>query len=76
MMTEATKHALAGLRDLSTLQWYVIPILALVGYFWFFAWAILSITRKTPKGKIVVVAMPYALAIVLNLTAACLGWRY
>jgi hypothetical protein len=53
-----------------------IWLIALVGYFWFFAWAILSITRKTPKGKIAVVAMPYALAIVLNLTAACLGWRY
>ena len=31
-MTEATKMALNGLRDLSTLQWYVIPILAIVFY--------------------------------------------
>ena len=31
-MTEATKAALNGLRDLSTLQWYVIPLLAIVFY--------------------------------------------
>lgn len=31
-MTEATKAALSGLRDLTTLQWYVIPMLALVFY--------------------------------------------
>ncbi|TNF23837.1 MAG: hypothetical protein EP329_26425 [Deltaproteobacteria bacterium] len=31
-MTEATQRALEGLRDLHTLQWYVIPLLALVFY--------------------------------------------
>ena len=31
-MTEATKAALTGLRDLSTLQWYIIPLLAIVFY--------------------------------------------
>ena len=31
-MTEASERALIGLRDLSTLQWYVIPLLALVLY--------------------------------------------
>ena len=31
-MTEATKQTLVGLRDLSTLQWYAIPILAIVFY--------------------------------------------
>lgn len=31
-MTEATIRALSGLRDLSTLKWYVIPILAIVAY--------------------------------------------
>jgi hypothetical protein len=31
-MTEATVQALNGLRDLSTLKWYVIPLLALVMY--------------------------------------------
>ncbi|MEW6364202.1 MAG: hypothetical protein AB1714_06140 [Acidobacteriota bacterium] len=31
-MTLASQQALIGLRDLSTLQWYVIPLLALVLY--------------------------------------------
>ena len=31
-MTEATIQALEGLRDLSTLQWYVIPLLLVVIY--------------------------------------------
>ena len=31
-MTEASRRALIGLRDLSTLEWYVIPLLAIVFY--------------------------------------------
>ncbi|HOG12811.1 MAG TPA: hypothetical protein PLQ77_05540, partial [Smithellaceae bacterium] len=31
-MTAATQQALSGLRDLSTIQWYVIPLLAIVIY--------------------------------------------
>ena len=31
-MTEASKRALDGLRDLSTLEWYAIPLLAIVFY--------------------------------------------
>ncbi|MCU0243602.1 MAG: hypothetical protein MUE80_02415 [Acidobacteria bacterium] len=31
-MTEATLRALEGLRDLTTLKWYVIPLLAIVFY--------------------------------------------
>ncbi|MEI7590535.1 MAG: hypothetical protein WCJ49_04420, partial [Deltaproteobacteria bacterium] len=31
-MTEASERALLGLRDLHTLQWYVIPLLAIVFY--------------------------------------------
>jgi len=31
-MTEATTQALVGLRDLSTLKWYIIPLLAIVFY--------------------------------------------
>jgi hypothetical protein len=30
MPTEASQRALQGLRDLSTLEWYVIPLLAIV----------------------------------------------
>ena len=32
MPTEASQRALDGLRDLSTIQWYVIPLLAIVLY--------------------------------------------
>jgi hypothetical protein len=31
-MTEATQQALCGLRDLSMIKWYVIPLLAIVCY--------------------------------------------
>ena len=31
-MTEATQQALTGLRDLSMIKWYVIPLLAIVFY--------------------------------------------
>ena len=31
-MTEASKLALQGMRDFSTLEWYVIPLLAIVFY--------------------------------------------
>ncbi len=31
-MTEATQQALIGIRDLTTLKWYVIPMLAVVFY--------------------------------------------
>ncbi len=31
-MTDATKQALAGLRDFSTLKWYIIPLLCFVFY--------------------------------------------
>lgn len=31
-MTEATRQALTGLRDFSTLKWYVIPLLVIVFY--------------------------------------------
>jgi hypothetical protein len=53
-----------------------IWLILVLGYFWFFAWAILAITRKTLRGKLVVVAAPYAAAIALDLVAAGLGWKY
>jgi len=31
-MTEATQQALCGLRDLTMIKWYVIPLLAIVFY--------------------------------------------
>jgi hypothetical protein len=53
-----------------------IWLIILVGYFWFFAWAILAITRKTAKAGILVAALPWAAALVIDLVAAALGWRY
>ena len=53
-----------------------IWLIFLVGYFWFFAWAIFAFTRRTIRGKAIVAAIPYAVAIALNLAAAALGWRY
>jgi hypothetical protein len=35
-MTQASELALTGLRDLSTLQWYAIPLLAVVFYIYIF----------------------------------------
>ena len=32
LMTEASVQALQGLRDLTTLKWYVIPLLSIVLY--------------------------------------------
>jgi len=53
-----------------------VPLIFIVGYLWFFAWAILAITRKTTRLKVKVVALPYCAAIILNVIAALLGWRY
>jgi len=35
LITEASQQALVGLRDLSSLKWYVIPLLAIVLYIYF-----------------------------------------
>jgi hypothetical protein len=49
-MTEATQRALDHLRDLTTLQWYVIPLLSIV----FYAYAIeIARARKTDDWNVV-----------------------
>jgi hypothetical protein len=53
-----------------------LPLIFLVGYLWFFAWAILATSRKTARAKVLVAAAPYAAAVLLNLTAAIAGVRY
>ncbi len=53
-----------------------VPLIYLIGYFWFFAWAIFATSRKTAKGCVLAVCTPYAAAILLNVIAAALGWRY
>lgn len=53
----------------------LIPIF-LVGYLWFFAWAILSSSRRTVKAKFAVAALPYIATVLLDLAAAIAGIRY
>jgi len=43
MPTPASQLALQGLRDLTTLKWYVIPLLAIISYIYTFE------IRKTKK---------------------------
>jgi hypothetical protein len=59
-----------------TLSFGGIWLIIALGYFWFFAWAIFCISRKSQKGKVIVAAIPYAAAIIFDLVAAGLGWRY
>jgi len=44
-MTEASLRALAGLRDLTMLKWYVIPLLAIVFYIY------AARSRRPPSGN-------------------------
>ena len=41
-MTPATQQALNGLRDLSMIKWYIIPLLAIVCYIY---------TREIKEGR-------------------------
>ena len=74
-MTPASLQALDGLRDLSTLKWYVIPLLAIV--FYIYVAALLVIGMPTMRAKVMTVASLYGIAIVANAVAmGLLGWRY
>ncbi|MDA8410966.1 MAG: hypothetical protein M0001_11285 [Treponema sp.] len=53
----------------------VVPIFVL-GYLWFFAWAIFATSRPTIHGKAIVAALPYVAAVALNVVAALAGLRY
>ncbi|KAB2897025.1 MAG: hypothetical protein F9K40_13540 [Kofleriaceae bacterium] len=46
MVTEASRRALEGLRDPTTLQWYVIPLLAIVFYVY-----VIEIKRARETGE-------------------------
>jgi len=52
-----------------------IPIFV-IGYFWFFAWAILALSRRSLRGRAALAALPYLVATLLNVAAALLGFRY
>ncbi|HOZ72085.1 MAG TPA: hypothetical protein PLQ29_08170 [Spirochaetales bacterium] len=53
-----------------------VPLIFVIGYLWFFAWAILAITRGSTKGKATIAAVPYVAALVLNVAGAALGFKY
>ena len=66
-MTPASEMALQNLRDLTTLKWYVIPLLAII----------IVINMKTIQRKIITVSSLYAIAIIANIVAmGILGWQY
>ena len=52
-------------------------LIFLIGYFHFFCFAILVITRKTLKTKLLIVGTIYAVPVVMNIVAlGLLGWNY
>jgi hypothetical protein len=53
-----------------------VPLIFVVGYFWFFVWALFAVTRKSTKAAALVAAAPYGAAIVLNIVAAAIGFVY
>ncbi|HUX37791.1 MAG TPA: hypothetical protein VMV44_07800 [Rectinemataceae bacterium] len=53
----------------------LVPIF-LFGYLWFFAWAILAISRRSLRAKALVAALPYAAALLLDIVAEVAGLRY
>ena len=54
-----------------------IWLIFLIGYFQFFCWAILVISLKKLKTKIIAVGIIYAVPILMNILAiGFLGWKY
>ncbi|MDY6903763.1 MAG: hypothetical protein SWH61_03665 [Thermodesulfobacteriota bacterium] len=52
-------------------------LIFLFGYFHFFCFIILVITRKTMKAKLTILGVIYAVPVVMNVLAlGLLGWRY
>ncbi len=52
-------------------------LIFLIGYFHFFCFAILVITRKTLKTKLIWVSIIYAVPIIMNIIGlGLLGWKY
>ncbi len=52
-------------------------LIFLIGYFHFFCFAILVITRKTLKAKLMILGVIYAVPIIMNVLAlGLLGWKY
>jgi len=89
MPTPASQLALQGLRDLTTLKWYVIPLLAIIFYIYTFEirkakksgnWdAIYAIVigMRSDKSKIITIAAIYTVGILMNVFGmGVMGWVY
>jgi len=70
MSTPASQLALQGLRDVTTLKWYVVPLLAIVFY-------IIVIGMKSDRSKIITIAGIYTIAALMNIWGlGIMGWVY
>jgi len=89
MPTPASQLALQGLRDLTTLKWYVIPLLAIIFYIYTFEirkakksgnWdAIYAIVigMRSDRNKIITIAAIYTVGILMNVFGmGVMGWVY
>ena len=75
MPAPASQIALEGLRDLTTLKWYVIPLLAIVFSLLCGHHYVLSL--KSHRAKIVAVSSLYAIAVLMNVFGmGTMGWIY
>jgi hypothetical protein len=73
MPTPASQLALQGLRDLTTLKWYVIPLRAIV----FYVANIIVIGMKSDRSKVITIGGIYTVAVSMNVWGmGIMGWVY
>ena len=91
MPTPASQLALQGLRDLTTLKWYVIPLLAIIFYIYTFEirkakksgnWdaiyaGLTLFGMRSDRNKIITIAAIYTVGILMNIWGlGVMGWVY
>jgi len=91
MPTPASQLALQGLRDLTTLKWYVIPLLAIIFYIYTFEirkakksgnWdaiyaGLTLFGMRSDRNKIITIAAIYTVGILMNVFGmGVMGWVY
>lgn len=59
-----------------SLSFMGIWLILLIGYFQFFFYALIIISLKTMKSKIIMLSVIYAVPILMNIIAIASGWRY
>jgi hypothetical protein len=73
LINPASQLALQGLRDLTTLKWYVIPLLAIV----FYVAIIIVIGMKSDRSKVITIGGIYTVAVSMNVWGmGIMGWVY